>query len=84
MIDVSMQEDSNMVLMDLASNPSMPEEELDRLADWDYWGVRRDVAKNPSTGIATLMNLAFDPHPIVKATVAENPKLKDIRDFLNR
>ena len=68
----------------LAKNPAMPEEILDEFLSLDSFVLRQLIAANPGTSVGTLMELAIDEDPRIRKAAADNPKLADLRDYLDR
>jgi hypothetical protein len=68
----------------LARNPAMPEEILDEFLSLDSFVLRQFVASNPGTSVGTLMELAIDEDPRIRQAAASNPKLADLKDYLDR
>jgi len=79
-----MAEDDYWLLNSLARNPTTPEETLDEFLALDSFVLRQFVAANPSTSVSTLMELAIDEDPRIRKAAADNPKLADLRDYLER
>lgn len=79
-----MADDDYWLLNALARNPATPEETLDELLSLDAIVLRQLVAENPNTSIGTLMELAVDEDPRIREAAASNPKLADLRDYLER
>lgn len=68
----------------LARNPAMPEEILDEFLSLDSFVLRQFIASNPGTSVGTLMELAIDEDPRIRKAAADNPKLADLKDYLDR
>lgn len=83
MLTQGIEEDQSILLNVLARNPSLPEEALTLLRDYDSSEVRCAVASNPNTGLGDLLELALDSNRTVKKAAAANPKLVDLRDYLD-
>ena len=83
MLTQGLEEGRDILLNVLAKNPSLPEEALTLLRDYDSSEVRCAVASNPNTGLGDLLELALDSNRTVKKAAAANPKLVDLSDYLD-
>lgn len=83
MLTQGLEEGRDILLNVLARNPSLPEEALTLLRDYDSSEVRCAVASNPNTGLGDLLELALDSNRTVKKAAAANPKLVDLSDYLD-
>lgn len=83
MLTQGLEEGRDILLNVLAKNPSLPEEALTLLRDYDSSEVRCAVASNPNTGLGDLLELALDSNRTVKKAAAANPKLVDLSGYLD-
>lgn len=66
-----------------ALDPNLTDHELATLARSEEAKVRAAVAERPGMPLTTLLKLAQDPSPVVRAGVARNPRV-DIPEDLHR